>query len=393
MSGEMRGIDVVGVGMHPFGRFPERGHKDLVRVAVARALDDAGLGTKDVQAVFAANAMGGLLQGQEQIRGQSALRDLGIERVPIVNVENACASGSTALHQAILAIRAGAVDVVLVVGFEKMFVGDREKSLVALESAGDLDVIAGLGLQFTAVYALKVQRALADGRLTEDSLVAVAAKSHANGALNPNAQFQKGVSAEQIRSSPLIAEPLTRMMCSSFTDGAAAVVVARSGLFPARIPVAVRASRLISGYARVADSDPTVAQLCATAAYEEAGIGPGDLDVAEVHDAAAPGELLYYEQLGLCAPGDAPDLLMSGSTAIGGRTPVNPSGGLVARGHATGATGVAQIAELVWQLRGEAAGRQGGTPRMALAQNSGGWYEGDSAACCVHILERRPPWN
>ena len=136
-----------------------------------------------------------------------------------------------------------------------------------------------------------------------------------------------------------------------------------------------------------------MAQLCATAAYEEAGIGPGDLDVAEVHDAAAPGELLYYEQLGLCAPGDAPDLLMSGSTAIGGRTPVNPSGGLVARGHATGATGVAQIAELVWQLRGEAAGRQGGTPRMALAQNSGGWYEGDSAACCVHILERRPPWN
>ena len=296
---------------------------------------------------------------------RSALRDLGIERVPIVNVENACASGSTALREAILAIRAGAVDVVLVVGFEKMFVGDREKSLTALESAADLDVIAGLGLQFTAVYALKVQRALTDGRLTEDSLVAVAAKSHANGALNPNAQFQKGVSAEQIRSSPLIAEPLTRMMCSSFTDGAAAVVVARSGLFPARVPVAVRASSLISGYARVADSDPTVAQLCATDAYEEAGIGPGDLDVAEVHDAAAPGELLYYEQLGLCAPGDAPDLLMSGSTAIGGRIPVNPSGGLVARGHATGATGVAQIAELVWQLRGEAAGRQGGTPRMA----------------------------
>jgi acetyl-CoA acetyltransferase len=379
--------------MHPFGRFPERSHKDLVRVAAVRALADADLGTRDVQAVFSANAMGGVLQGQEQIRGQSALREIGIEGVPIVNVENACASGSTALHQAVLAIRAGAVDVALVVGFEKMFVGDRERSLAALESAADLDVVAGLGLQFTAVYALKVQRAVSAGRLTADSLVAVAAKSHANGALNPFAQFRKGLTADDIRKSPMISDPLTLMMCSAITDGAAALVVARQGHVRARVPVSVRASRLSSGYTRTSDADPWMAELCARAAYEEAGLGPSDIDVAEVHDAAAPGELLYYEQLGFCAAGEASQLLSSGATAIGGRIAVNPSGGLVARGHATGATGVAQLVELVWQLRGEAGARQTGQPRLALAQNSGGWYEGDSAACNVHILERSPAWT
>jgi acetyl-CoA acetyltransferase len=388
-------VVVAGVGMHPFGRFPDASLKDLARVAIVRALVDAGIGVKDVEAVYSANAMGGLLQGQEQIRGQSVLREVGIERVPIVNVENACASGSTALRQAILAIRAGSADVALAVGFEKMFVGDLDRSLNALESAADLDVVRGLGLQFTAIYALRLQRKLEAGQLTVDDLVGVTIKNHDHGVLNPLAQHQKAVTAEHILESRPIAEPLTLLMCSSICDGAAAVVVAREGAIEnGRHPqVTIRGSAAASGFATESDDEPSIATLCARAAYEEAAVGPDDVDVAEVHDAMAPGELLYYEQLGLCGPGEAGVLLASGATGLTGRVPVNPSGGLSSRGHPIGATGLAQISELAWQLRGEAGPRQGGRPRIALAQNSGGWIEGESAACNVHILERTAPWN
>jgi acetyl-CoA acetyltransferase len=387
---------VAGVGMHPFGRFPDASLKDLARVAIVRALDDAGLGVKDIDMVYSANALAGVLQGQEQIRGQSVLRDVGIEGVPVVNVENACAGASTALAQAVLAIRAGAARAVLVVGFEKMFVGDTGRSLDALESAADLEVIAGLGLQFTAIYAMRVRRRLDAGALEPRHLVDVAVKSHGNGAVNPYAQRRVAVSAEEVAGARPIAEPLTLLMCSAICDGAAAAVLVAADhpAAAARGPrVRVRASQLASGYAHVREDDPSIVTLCAARAYEEAGVGPGDLDLVECHDAMAPGELLYYEQLGLCDEGEAGALLDSGATRRDGRIPVNPSGGLVARGHPVGATGLAQVAELVWQLRGEAGDRQAGRPRVALAQNSGGWLEGDPAAVAVHILEREQPWT
>jgi acetyl-CoA acetyltransferase len=386
-------VEIVGVGMHRFGRFPEASLKDLARVAVVRALSDCGLQTSAVQAVYSANAMAGLLQGQEQIRGQTVLRELGIERVPITNIENACASGSSALREAILAIRARAVDVALVVGFEKMFVGDLDKSLTALESAADLDVIGGLGLQFTAVYAMRLRRALEAGAISPDDLIDVTVKSHRNGSLNPYAQHRKPVSAEEVEGSRRIADPVTLMMCSSICDGAAAVIVARKGAVRSPQPILIRASAAASGFTRVADDEPTIAASCAFEAYAQAELAPADLDVAEVHDAVAPGELLYYEQLGFCEPGGGGEMLETGATQLDGSLPVNPSGGLCSRGHPTGATGVAQIVELVWQLRGEAGERQVQAPRMALAQNSGGWYEGESAACNVHILERLHRWN
>jgi len=388
-------IEVVGVGVHPFGRFPQASLKDLARVATLNALADAGLGVKDVQAAYSANAMAGVLQGQEQIRGQSVLRDVGIERIPIVNVENACASGSTALRQAVLTIRAGAADVVLATGFEKMFVEDRDRTLTALESAGDLDVIQNAGLQFTAVYAMRLRKWLDSGALTHDDLVNVSVKSHDNGALNPVAQHRKRVTAQQVRDSRLIADPLTLLMCSSICDGAAAVVLARKGAVPPsdRPTVRVRASQGGSGFTADPAGEPTLGSVCAQAAYDEAGVDPKDIDVAEVHDAMAPGELLYYEQLGFCEPGGASELLARGETRIEGSIPVNPSGGLSSRGHAVGATGLAQMAELVWQLRGEADQRQVSRPRLALAQNSGGWVEGESAASNVHILERTTPWT
>lgn len=387
-------VAVAGVGMHPFGRFPEASLKDLVRTAVVRALDDASLGTKDIQAAYSSNGMGGLLQGQEQIRGQSVLREVGIEGIPIVNVENACAGGSTAFREAVIAVQAGVVDTALAVGFEKMFVENRDRTLAALESAADLDVVSGLGLQFTAVYALRLRKRLDDGSLTVDDCVKAAVKSHYNGSLNPNAQHRKEVTPEQVRRSRPIAEPLTLLMCSSICDGAAAIVVTRSDKVPGGRPrVTVRASAAASGTSWSANPQPTSAERCAQVAYEKSGLGPQDIDVAEVHDAMAPGELLYYEQLGFCEKDGAVDMIRSGATALTGRIPVNPSGGLSSRGHPVGATGLSQIAELTWQLRGEAGARQVNRPRIALAQNSGGWLEGESAACNIHILERVDPWN
>jgi acetyl-CoA acetyltransferase len=385
----IEGVEIAGVGMHPFGRFPERSLKDLARVAGLAALDDAGIGVEDVDAVYAANSLGGLLTGQEQIRGQTVMREIGIEGVPVVNVENACASGSTALREAVIAVRAGVASTALAIGFEKMFVDDREASLAALRSAADLDVISGLGVQFTAIYALRLRTRIDDGQLSFDDLVDISVKSHDCGALNPYAQFQKPVSREQVIESAKIAEPLTLMMCSAICDGAAAVVVRRADLVAGERPrVAVRASQLRSGMTWDPEEMPSVGEKTIFQAYEEAGVGPRDIQVFEVHDAMAPAELISYEHLGLCEPGGAGALLRSGATSIGGKHVVNPSGGLCSRGHPVGATGLAQVTELVWQLRGEAGERQTEGARLGLAQNSGGWLEGDSAAAAVHVLER-----
>jgi acetyl-CoA acetyltransferase len=285
---------------------------------------------------------------------------------------------------------------VLAVGFEKMFVGDRDRSLAALETAADIEIVGGLGLQFTAIYAMRLRKRIDAGQLSEEDLVAVTVKNHYNGTLNPLAQHQTEVSSAQVRTSRPIADPLTLLMCSSFCDGAAAAVLRRADQHAnGRARVWVRASAAASGYSAGPDDNdqPSTATACANAAYEQAGLGPGDVDVAEVHDAMAPGELLYYEQLGFCARGEAGELLASGRTALGGDKPVNPSGGLSARGHPVGATGLAQLAELTWQLRGDAGARQARQPRIALGQNSGGWLGGEPAACNVHILERVEPWD
>jgi acetyl-CoA acyltransferase len=389
------GVVVAGVGMHPFGKHEHLTLKDLARVATLRALDDAGLGVKRIGAAYCSNALAGLLQGQEMVRGQTVLRDCGIDRVPIVNVENACAGGSTALAQAVMDVRSGAHDVVLAVGYEKMFVSDLTATLDALETGADIDVVGGLGIQFTAIYAMRLRRLIAQGLLDLDDLVDVSVKSHENGALNPYAQHRRVVTADQVRESRAIADPLTLLMCSSICDGAAAVVVAREGLLPRlnRPTVRVTASQSGSGFDQDSEG-PSLSAACASRAYEEAGLAPADIDIAEVHDAMAPAELLYTEQLGFCAPGEGAQYFRSGATRLDGVRPINTSGGLSSRGHPVGATGLAQIVELVWQLRGEAGARQmRRRPRNALAQNSGGWLEGESAAANVHILQRKEAWD
>lgn len=382
----MTDVYLTGVGMHPFGRFPDRQLKDLARLAVLNALADADLTTRDIGAVYAANSLAGALTGQHQIRGQVVLRDVGLAGMPIVNVENACAGGSTALREAIMAVQSGSADTAMAVGFEKMFFDDRAKSLDALRSAADLDIMGGLGLQFPAIYAMRLKKRLADGSLTRELLALSAVKAHFFGARNPNAQFRKELTVEQILQSRPIAEPLTLLMCSSIGDGAAAVIVSRRRSDgDVRPSVRVRSSVLRTAMPDA--SDAGVAQMAANGAYEASSVEPSDVDVLEVHDAMAPGELFYYEYLGLCDDGEAGRLLSDGVTTLGGRHVVNPSGGLSARGHPVGASGLAQAAEIVWQLRGEAGARQVKGAQIGITHNSGGWSDGDSAVSVVHVLE------
>jgi acetyl-CoA acetyltransferase len=380
--------------MHPFGRHSESSLKDLARVAVIRAVLDAGMGIHDIQAAYSSNALAGLLQGQEQIRGQSVLRDVGIEQIPIVNVENACASGSTAFREAVIAVMAGVVDNALVVGFEKMFVRDLGRTLSALQTAADQDIVGQLGLQFTAIEAMSLQQEIDCGLMTIEDFADVAVKNHHKASLNPNAQHRIVVDRTDVLNARTIAGSLTLLMCSSFCDGAAAVVVkAAPSSEDGRPQITVRGMGAVSGFTASTTPKLGTVQRCANMAYEHAGIEPHDIDVAEVHDAMAPCEIERYEQLGFCEPGSGAELLRSGSTRIEGSIPVNPSGGLSSRGHPVGATGIAQIAELVWQLRGEAGARQTKRPRLALAQNAGGWLEGEPASCNVHILERETTWD
>ncbi len=390
----MEPVRIAGVGMHPFGHHRGKSLKDLVRVAFVRALRDAEVGLNELDVVYSANAMAGLLQGQEQIRGQTVLREVGVQGTPIVNVENACASGSTAFREAVIAVKSGVAKTALAIGFEKMLVDDRERTLSALQTAGDQEVIGGLGLQFTAVNAIKLRKRMDAGEMTLEDLAEAAVKSHANGALNPYAHHQRPVSSDEVLGSRRIAGPITLLMCSSFSDGAAAVVVQAAEIKPAqdRPAITVRASSARSGYSPSSKSRESTVWTCAQNAYEEAGVDPSDISVAEVHDALAPSELICYEELGFCGRAEAAKLLRGGSTSIHGEIAVNPSGGLSSRGHPVGATGLAQIAELVWQLRGEAGLRQVKNPRLGLAMNDGGWLEGEPASCNIHILERAIPW-
>jgi len=380
-------VYICGVGMHRFGRFPEMSLKQLAAHAALEALADAGIGIGDVQAVFAANAYAGLLTGQESIRGETWMRPLGVGGAPVFNVENACASGSTAVHLATLAVRSGAYDTVLVVGAEKMYVQDTHRTLKALESSTDLETLGGMGIQFMAIDALRVREFADEEGLTERDLAWTAVKAHENGAHNPMAQYQRPVSYEEVLGSRMIAEPIRLLMCSAISDGAAAVVISSRPRNPARAVRIVASQAMSSPFRDVAATG--LVRATARRAYEEAGVGPEDLEIVELHDAVSPAELIYYRELGLCPPGEVAALARSGKTERHGALPVNPSGGLNSRGHPVGATGVAQLCELVWQMRGEAGARQvRHVPRVGLAHNNGGWMGEDPAVCICHILQR-----
>ncbi len=383
-SADERNVYIAGVGMHVFGRFPDSSLRSLSSEATGKALADAQLSAREVGIAYFANSLGGLLTGQESLRGEVCLHDAGICEIPIVNVENACASGSTALWHAIRAVRSGEFRVALAVGAEKMFLADRARTLAALATATDVEVTSGQGLQFVGIYAMRLQERLDSGELLPHHLAAVTVKNQRNGSLNPYAQFGKDFTEADVLAARPISGPITLPMVAGISDGAAAVLVTSDP--PKEALIRIRASVLGTG--SVDGLGQRVVERAIAAAYEQAAVGPQDLDVVEVHDTTAPAELLYYEDLGLCQRGLAGSFFDAGMTRLEGKVPVNPSGGLTARGHPVGATGLAQVCELVWQLRGEAGKRQVHTSRLALAQNSGGWLDGDTAVCAVHILER-----
>jgi acetyl-CoA acyltransferase len=391
----MNEVAVIGVGMTRFGKDPNSTVRAMSEAAVRDALADAAVEPENVQAAFFSNAIAGLITGQEMIRGQAALRNTGVLGVPMFNVENACASGSSAFHLACMAVSSGMYDVVLAVGAEKMTHEDKTRSFGAIGTAMDLEQLAEQQVAshqgrspFMDLYAQRALDYMERTGATVSTFADVAVKNHAHGVHNPHAQYRLRVTREEVLSSREIVPPLRLLMCSPIGDGAAAAVVCSRRFIERRRsekPVWVRASVVLSGRDRQPE-EPTVIERAAAAAYEIAGLGPEDLDVAELHDAAAPAELITYEDLRLCEAGEGPRLLASGHTALGGRLPVNPSGGLLSKGHPIGATGLAQIAELVWQLRGEADRRQVDGALVALAQNTGGFLGSDSAVTSIHIL-------
>ena len=377
-------IHIAGVGYHPFGRFPGTSLKQLAATAALAALDDAGIGLREVDAAFCANAYAGLLNGQESIRGETWLRGIGFGGAPVVNVENACASGGTAVHLACLAVASGQYDTVLVVGAEKMFVGDTGRTLAALANSADTEVMGQIGMQFSAVDAIRVREMMAEEDVGATAFEWVTVKNHDHAVSNPIAQYRKPLTMEQVAASRMIADPIRLLMCSAISDGAAALVISRR---PGRGRVRVRASVIASSPWHLERGDLPGPTLAADRAYAAAGVGPDELHLAEVHDAVSPAELMHYRELRLCGPGEVARLVAERATALGGRLPVNTSGGLNSRGHPVGATGVAQLIELTLQLRGDAGPRQVPGARLGLAHNSGGWIGEDPAASVVHILE------
>ena len=360
----MQDIYISGGAMTPFGRHPGVLAPELAQQAILAAMDDAGVSPHDIQAIYCANVLGGM------ILGQLIVRDLGFDGIPVYNVENACASGATGVHLARHALLAQQYDTVLVFGIEQL-TALGGGTIPMQRNDHKTDLYARAGMVLPAVYAMRGTRFLHERDAKPADLAAVAVKNRRHGALNEYAQQRSETTVEEVLASRMIADPLTLLQCCpSQVDGAAAVVVSTRRPAQAR-PVKVLSSVVVSGIREQADDDMLDAEITARAArqaYEQAGLSPRDVDVVELHDAFTIAELLYYEALGLAPHGEAVPFLQSGATQLGGRVPVNPSGGLLAKGHPLGATGVAQMVEIMWHLQGRAgarpvAGARGGRPR------------------------------
>jgi acetyl-CoA acetyltransferase len=365
-------VVISGVGMHPFGRFDGVSTTDMGVIAVRAALKEAGIGKGGFQAAFCGTAYGGVATGHK------VLSRLGMTGMPIVDVEAGCASGGAALMLAAGAIRAGQYDTVLVFGTEKM-----PKGIIRSSFFEPWQEEAGLAAT-PAFFGLRAQRLAMTSGVTKDHLAQVVVKNRKHGVLNPDAMYQKEVTAVAVLASRVVCEPLHLFMLCSPNEGAAAVVLTKSELAPtggkpvtlagavlrSHLPGAVLSeSTPLSGL--VDDSVPSPTTLAATAAFEEAGLGPNDLHVVECQDTDAARELLSYEELGLCARGGSGELLASGATTLGGRLPVNTSGGLLSKGEPLGASALGQVVELVRQVRGECGARQVDGARAALSHTVG----------------------
>lgn len=378
----MREVYILGVGLHPFGRFDNKDVIEIGREAVVAALNDAGISWKQVEAAYCGTVFAGPMAGNK------ALARVGLTGIPIMNLENACASGGAALRAAYQAIAGGFCDTALAFGFEKM-----PRGFIA---GNPDDWFAAMGLAVNPQYfALKARWHMANFGTTEDHLVKVSVKNHRNGALNPFAMYRKEMSYDEIANSRMVNDPLRLLMLCAPNEGGAAALLATK-------EVAVRyTTKLIRLAAVVLDSPlygtaevphiavsarvaaPTVTMTASQEAYEAAGVGPEDLDIVELQDTDSAAEIIYTEELGLCERGEGGRLLDEDATEISGRIPVNTSGGLLSKGEPLGASALAQVAEVVWQLRGEAGPRQVADARAGLTHVYGAYGN-----CAVSILQR-----
>lgn len=412
----MQDVYIIGTAMTVFGRHFERSLESLAGEALDAALADAGVGAADIGSAYYAGMTNGPLQGQIAIPGQVVLSKIGLAGIPIFNIENACASGSSAFHLAVQSVRAGAADLSLALGAEKMNIADKVKAMGIFEAGWDITraeenynflVSLGEGVvppegsesdrpysKFMSIYAAMCRWHMKTHGTTQRQIAAVCSKNHAHSVHNPYSQFRKTFSIDEVLAAPPITYPLTLPMCAPLSDGAAAVLVAsaegmrRLGVGRARaVKVAATVVRSF-GLRDYAQQESNLVRLAAHRAYELAGIGPEDISVAEVHDASAMGEILQVENLGLVAPGQGGPAAERGEFTLGGRIPVNPSGGLESKGHPLGATGIGQIYELVTQLRHEAGARQVAGARHAIQENGGGLQGVEEAAAVVNILSK-----
>jgi len=395
----MNDVYIIGSGMIRFNKYPDDNVKSMAQKAIKLALADAGLTQKDVQAGFFSNTFWGMYERQHSIRGQVVFRGMGIDKIPVTNVENACAGASTALHLAYTGIRAGMFDVAIAVGSEKITHPEKAIALGAYASCMDLGALAqqlktmeeinksfkikipddgskpGEGRSiFMDAYALGTRWHMDRFGSTQHQLAVICSKNHLHGSLNPYSQYQQKMSVEEVLADRLVAWPLTRPMCAPLGDGAAAAIICSENFLKKLTgahPVKIRASVLGQGEDRLFDA-PDIGERLSRQAYEMAGLGPDDIDLAELHDATSWGELHQCESMGFCKIGEGGPYAESGATTLGGKKPVNTSGGLECRGHPIGASGLAQIHELVLQLRNNAGNRQVEGARIGLAENGGG---------------------
>jgi acetyl-CoA acetyltransferase len=413
----MRKARIIGGAVTKFGRHLDRNMKSLVAEAVGGALEDAGIAKERLQGAWVGNASQGVMEGQECVRGQVVLRAMGIGGIPVINVENACASSATALNGAWAMVALGEIDVALVLGMEKMYFEDRSLVLKAFMGGMDIETVAqfmeasrqeeeqikkareargekekkqsGQRSVFMDVYAWIARRHMEKYGTTQRQLAAISSKNHFHSSMNPLAQYQTTFTVQEVLDAPEVAWPLTRPMCSPIGDGAAAAIICSeefAGKLGVKRAPEVAACILASGEDREEGEDSTLTRL-AGKAYEKAGIGPDEIDVAELHDATAFGELSTTEHLGFCPIGEGGPFAEAGHTTLGGKIPVNVSGGLESQGHPVGATGVRQVVELYWHLTGRAGKRQVEGARVGLAQNAGGSVGGTEAALSVTILK------
>ncbi len=411
----MSDVYIIGLGMIRFTKYPNRGVRDMAHEATCLALQDAGLDKSDIQAAYFSNTFWGMFARQHSIRGQVILRSMGIDAIPVTNVENACAGASTALHLAYTGIRAGMFDVALALGSEKITHPDKAKSFGAYATCMDvenfeshLQNIAAVNETFDInipesqtppgqgrsvfmdAYAMGARWHMSRFGTTQKQLATICSKNHFHGSLNPMAQYRNTMTVEEVLADSPVTWPLTRSMCAPVGDGATAAIVCSERYLKKLIaprPVKILASVLGSGTDRKIDGED-IGERLAKQAYEIAGVGPHDINLAELHDATSYGELHQTEAMGFCPLGEGGPYAESGATTLGGKQPVNTSGGLETRGHPIGASGLAQIYEIGLQLRNGAGKRQVENARIGLAENGGGNIGFEEAAMCIHILEK-----